>query len=189
MNTGREEKDKITAHKKNGKSISRKIAITALLSALLVVGKYALSWIIHIEVVTIFIIVFTCVFGWRMTGTAVNVFCALDPLIYPQTMSYPSIVAGYFVYWNLLCCLTYVFYKGGLRSPVFYAFYAFFMSFLFGIITAACETFMTGAPFLPLYAAGLIFYVIHMVSNFTILLFLFKPLSASLTKMYASYMK
>ncbi len=170
------------AKSKSGGSPAIFIVFTAIMAALLVAGKYSLALIANVEVVTVFIIVFASAFGYMPTMIAVNVFCALDPIIYPKTMSFPSIIIGYFLYWNLLCLLSYLIHKSGVRSPLVYALFAFFMSFIFGALMAACQSIVAGVAFVPLYAAGILFDVIHMVSNFAIVLVLYKPLSVLLKK-------
>jgi len=172
-----------------GKSISRKITITAVLAALLLVGKYALQFIPWIEVVTVFVIVFTCVFGWRMTAIAVNVFCALDPIIYPMTMSFPSIIVGYFIFWNLLCGLTHLIYKAGMRWSIIWAFFALFMTALFDVVLTAANCVMTGAPFIPYYISSVVFNWIRYITNFSVLLLLYTPLRIFLTKLNGSYIR
>ena len=172
-----------------GKSVSRKITITAVLSALLITGKYAIQFIPWIEVVTIFVIVFTCVFGWRMTAAAVNIFCALDPIIYPATMSFPSIIAGYFIFWNLLCGLSHLLFRLRLRRSVVWAFFALIMTALFDVIMTAANFVMTGAPFIPLYISGVIFNWPRYITNFSVLLLLYNPLRTFLTKLNNSYMR
>ena len=184
--------EKVTAAKKEspvkdspvkggrGKSFSRQITITAMLAALLIAGKYSLQLVPWVEVVTIFVIVFTCVFGWRMAASAVNVFCALDPIIYP---SFPSIIVGYFIFWNLFCGLAYLFFRIGLRWSIFWAFFALIMTALFDVVMTAANWVMTGAPFIPLYIPGVLFNWVRYITNFAALLLLFTPLRIFLTKL------
>ena len=172
-----------------GKSISRQITITAVLAALLIAGKYSLQLIPWVEVVTLLVIVFTCVFGWRMTAIAVNVFCALDPIIYPMTMSFPSIIVGYFIFWNLFCVLAHLIFRAGLRWSIVWAFFALFMTALFDVVMTAANWVMTGAPFVPLYISSVIFNWIRYITNFGALLLLYTPLRLFLTKLNTSYIR
>jgi len=172
-----------------GRSLSRRITITAALAALLIVGKFSLQLIPWVEVVTIFVIVFTCAFGWRMTAVAVNVFCALDPIIYPATMSFPSIIVGYFIFWNLFCGLAWLLFRSGARLSIFWAFFALFMTALFDVVMTAANWVMTGAPFIPLYVSSVIFNGVRYATNFGALLLLFTPLTVFLTKLNGAYNK
>ncbi|MDR1093302.1 MAG: hypothetical protein LBL66_04050 [Clostridiales bacterium] len=190
-------------------SASKNVALIAVLSAMVVGGKYALQWIPNVEVVTILLMTFTFALGlWRGIVTAV-VFCLMDMLLYPFSF---AVTVAYFIYWPFILCpaawlVNAVGSKrknpavadGGagksaaepiakqVRSAIANAFAAAGCSFLFGIVTTLSYSIIAGAPFIASYVPGVLFFALHIVSNFLIVLFAFKPLSKLLFKLKTLY--
>jgi hypothetical protein len=189
--------------KARARSVSADIALTAALSAALTGGKLALSWLPNVEIVTVLLTVFTCTLGLRRALLSALVFCALDMLLYPFS---PGTAAAYFVYWPLSVVLIWtVNRKSGRiqeagrvtagegtsapsavprhRGEYVNAFAAAGCTALFGVITTAADTLTAGVPFAARYAAGFLFFAVHTVSNFLIVLFAFKPLTMAVEKL------
>jgi len=125
----------------------------------------------------------------RMTAVAVNVFCALVPIIYPMTLSFPSIIIGYFIFWNLFCGLAHLIFRSGIRLAFVWAFFALIMTAFFDVVMTAAQCVMTGVPFIPLYISSVIFNVWRYATNFAALFLLFNPLRLFLAKLNNSYVK
>ena len=89
-------------HKLNGGkkiSPSKEIAYIAVTCALLLGGQYVFSFVVGVEVVTLILACFACVFGIRRGVICAVAFCLLRCLIYGF---YPTVVILYLVYYPLL---------------------------------------------------------------------------------------
>lgn len=166
------------------KLAAKDIALIAVLSAIIVAGKFIAQFLPNIEPVTLLLFVYTCVFGWRRTALVSLVFCALDMLLYSFSV---DVAVTYFIYWPLLTAVIKIINFKGMRSEYVNAYAAAAMTFLFGIMTSAAGSVMTGAPFIGIYIKGILFFAIHIVANFLIVMFAFKPLTKVLFKLKNTY--
>ena len=82
-------------------SASKHAAVIAACAATLIVGKFVLSFIPNIEVVTTLVAVYAFVFGFDCLG-ATAVFCLADLILYPPSL---DVAVSYFIYWNLLALI------------------------------------------------------------------------------------
>lgn len=160
------------------KSLSKTIAQIAVMAALLIIGKFALQFVPNIEVVTTFVMVFAYVFGYK-TIFATLVFCAIDTILYPLSL---DVTVSYFIYWNLLAAVTAAARKLGAESLVVYLVIGLVMTFFFGVLTSFFYYLFFSVSFWAVYAAGLVFYVLHMFSTFVFLTVGFRPLTSTLNK-------
>ncbi len=156
------------------------IVRVAFMSALLTALKFALSFVPNVEVVTLLILVYGACFGLAYALPATLIFCAVEVAIY----GVGSWVLLYFVYWPLLALFASLFLKGG-RLPLAMVF-AVLGSVLFGVLSACCDTLFCvtyfvgdqGAKYwVAYYLRGVVFDIIHVVSNFAVVLFLYRPLT------------
>ena len=151
---------------------SLRIAQTALAAALLVLGKFALSFVPNIEVVTTLTVVFAFSFGWQ-TLAATTIFCLVDAIIYPATL---DVIISYFIYWNLLALVTIVLKKCGIKAPAAYIGTALVMTVGFGFLTSFVFHLFYGVVFWAYYAAGLPFYALQICSTLVFMTVGFIPL-------------
>lgn len=156
------------------------IVRVAFMSALLTALKFALSFVPNVEVVTLLILVYGACFSLAYALPATLIFCAVEVAIY----GVGSWVLLYFVYWPLLALFASLFLKGG-RLPLALIF-AVLGSELFGVLSACCDTLFCVSYFVgdqgakywvAYYLRGVVFDIIHMVSNFVVVLVLYKPLT------------
>ena len=63
-------------------SIAKDIAYASVLSAVLIAGKFALSFLPNVEMISAIIILATIYFGIKISLPAVLVFCIIDAFIY-----------------------------------------------------------------------------------------------------------
>ncbi len=161
---------------KNSKNLPSKIATTALMSALLVCAKLVLSFIPNIELVTLLTIVFAYSFGYR-TAVATFAFCTLDIVLYPTS---PDVIVAYYIYWNMLS-ITVATIRTKVTSPAFYIALAVLFTFVFGIISTATYSLFYGVSFFTWYAAGLVYFAIHIASSLVTVAVGFIPLTRVLT--------
>ena len=160
---------------KNGKKVSpaRAITETAVMSAMLVIGKLALSFIPNVEVVTTLTIVFGVCFGLRAVAASV-VFCTADMFLYAFSL---DVAISYFVYWPLLCLSAAVLSALKVKSLYVYLIVALIGTLFFGLLTSLVFSLLYGVPFIPVYVAGLPFYAFQLVSSLVFMLVGFNPLT------------
>lgn len=157
--------------------INKKIAVIALIAALLSIVKLALSFIPNVECVTLIIAVFTSVFGIGITLPAVLIFVANEILIY----GIGTWVISYFVYWPLLTLGFGICKKFG-GKDIAYMITAIIFTIFFGVLTSLIDTgLFTGFyenffnRFTVIYIRGIVFYIVHIISNSFVFIFLFSP--------------
>ena len=78
---------------------AKKICLLAVLTAVLIGGKYALYAVWNIEIVTLLLIVYALVLGWRDSLIVCALFILIEIIIAPFT---PMWVVLYIIYWPLL---------------------------------------------------------------------------------------
>jgi energy-coupling factor transport system substrate-specific component len=167
-------------------SAVKNIVLTGFLAAVLTVAKFALSFIPNVEIVTVLILVYATVFGFRAVY-AVLIFCTVEVLLY----GLGSWVALYYFYWTALCVISCALLSR--PRPVAAVIYAVVMTFLFGILDAlinAVFAALGGVPSYQLfniaigyYARGVEFYVVHLVSNAVVVAALYRPLVSAISKL------
>jgi energy-coupling factor transport system substrate-specific component len=145
---------------------AREITYVAIMSAMLVLGKFALSFIPNVEVVTTLVMVFACCFGYRVLGATV-VFCTLDMVLYSFSI---DVAISYYIYWNALAFVGATMRKFGAKSTYAYLILAIVGTVSFGFITTGVYCIMYGTPFLPMYVSGLVFYAVQLVGNIAFML-------------------
>ena len=163
----------------NARSIARNIAISALMAALLVGGKFALQMIPNVEVVTILILLFSAAFGIVRTMPAVAVYCILDPFLYGFV---PTVVVQYVFHYPLLCLSAWLVSRAT-KSEFAFVGVAAVASMLFWIETPVINALFAFSPFWGTMVAGLPFFAINLVSNCALVLVLFRPLYKVLSRL------
>ncbi len=163
---------------KNIKNSAKVVARIALMSASLVAGKFALSFIPNVEVVTTLIIVYGVVFGYESVFATI-IFCTLDIFIYPPSL---DVILSYYVYFNMLSIISSTMSTIGVKSKYAYLILGASMTALFGVITSAFYSLLFKTPFFAVYVAGLLYYAIHIIANVIFISIGFTPLKNVLTK-------
>ncbi len=163
---------------KSIKNSAKVVARIALMSASLVAGKFALSFIPNVEVVTTLIIVYGVVFGYESVF-ATLIFCTLDIFIYPPSL---DVIISYYIYFDLLAIISATMSNLEVENKYAYLVLGVFMTALFGVITSFFYSLLFGAPFFAVYLAGLLFYAVHIISTLVFMLVGFTPLVKILTK-------
>ena len=145
---------------------AKKIACIAVMSATLIIGKFVLSFIPNVEVVTTLVICYAVVFGFDSVF-ATLVFCIIDNFIYPPSI---DVTISYFLYWNLLAIISATLSRLNVNNKNAYLVLGIIMTFLFGVITSFFYSLFFGTPFFAIYLSGLVYYAIHMVSTLVFML-------------------
>lgn len=152
------------------------ITLIAILSASLTAGKLVLSVVPNIEVVTFLLITYTVLFGFKRAIMTSLVFVTTEILIY----GFGTWILGYYIIWPMLVLLTAILSKT-VKSEYSYAVLAAIYGFTFGLFFALFESIFYGLSYaIPYWISGIPFDIIHGVSNFIIVLVLFKPLTKTM---------
>ena len=160
------------------------IATIAVMSATLFGGKLAMSVLPNIEPVTILIALYATVFGFAYVLPATFVFVTIDMMIYGLN----TWVISYIIYWPLVAfvfALVNVKPKGRWVNCIV----AVLLTLFFGVLTSLVDVglFMGSFDnfwyrFGIMYARGILFFALHVVSNFALFLLCYTPLCKALTK-------
>lgn len=168
------------------KNATKIIVLIALLTATLTGGKFALSSIPNVEIVTLLIMVYTVVFGLKISLPTVLIFVTLEIFIFPIN----TWVVSYYVYWPMLAIITWLCVKLIEKNKyLFPAIIAGVMTLFFGVLTSFVDAcFYAGGEeilsmFVAIYVKGVTFFIIHFISNVIVLAVAFVPLTKLLTKL------
>ena len=77
----------------NSRFSAKRLALAGMMAALLIVGKYVLSFIPNVEVVTTLIICYSCIFGFDGV-IATLIFCTADIFLYPPSL---DVIVSYYI--------------------------------------------------------------------------------------------
>lgn len=154
------------------KFTAKRLAVIAVTSALLIVGKFALSFIPNVEVVTTLIICYAFVFKFDSVF-ATLIFCTADIFIYPPSL---DVIISYYVYWNLLAISVSFLSEIGVKKEWVYIAISGVFTLLFGVITSFFSHLFYGVPFIAIYVSGLNFYALQLLSAVVFTLVGFKPI-------------
>lgn len=150
--------------------LAKNIAVAAIMAAMLVLGKFVLHMVPNVEVVTPFIIIFTCVFGFRRTILAVLAFCLLDNFLYPFSL---DVTVQYFFHWPFLCLITALLARRWNGKTLVFVLEAIVMALLFWIETPTIMWLMYFSPFYPLLVSGVAFMIPSLISGAVTVLLLY----------------
>ncbi len=149
---------------------AKDIALIGLMSAIMITAQVVLSFLPNIELISLLIILYTLVFGWRALYI-IYVFVAAEGLIYGFGLWF----INYLYVWTILFVLVLLLRK--LNSTILWA----VISGLYGIsFGALCSIpyFITGgiASGFAYWVQGIPFDVLHGAGNFIAALILYHPL-------------
>ena len=157
------------------------LTLISLFGALLLAVQAGLAFLPNIELVSILIIVFTMILKWKIVYVLI-IFVLGEVLIY----GFGTWWFCYLYVWAILAAVAYIFRKR--REPLFWAIVSGMFGLLFGTLCSFVYLFILGfAGMLSWIASGLIFDVIHGISNFIIALVLFKPLTFTADKLMSKF--
>lgn len=153
---------------------SKDIVLISLLSASLTAGKLALSFIPNVEIVSFLFIMYTLHFGLKRTGLASVLFVTTEMFIY----GFGTWILVYYVIWFLLVLLTSLM-KKSIHSEVGWAIFSACFGLSFGLLFAFAESFFYGIAYgIQYWIRGIPFDALHMVSNYIVMIILYRPISA-----------
>lgn len=156
---------------------ARELVLLALLGALLWVSKMALAWLPNIEPVSLLLVVYTVVLGWKALAP-LYVYVALELMIWG--IGIWSICYTYV--WLVLVLLAMVFRQ--MESPLGWAVLSGAFGLCFGALCALSYWVSGGWAFaLTWWLSGIPFDLLHCAGNFVMALALFRPCKTVLTRL------
>ena len=162
----------MSLHTPSAKLSVRDLCVLSIIAALIFASKVALSPLPNINLNAIFIILTTVYFGWKALYT-VGVYVMLEGLIYGFSIWWIS----YLYVWPLLVVIVMMARKN--QSSLIWAVIAGVYGLLFGPLMYLGYFAVLGGwnGFPAMWIAGIPYDLIHAVSNFLTVLFLYRPLS------------
>ncbi|NLY47709.1 MAG: hypothetical protein GX059_01615 [Clostridiales bacterium] len=146
------------------------IVIIGIMSAILIIAQVALSFIPNVELVSLLVILFSLLYGWK-TLFIIYVFVLVEGLIYGFGIWW----INYLYVWTILMLAAMLFKKQ--RSPFFWAILSGTFGLIFGTLCSIPYLFIGGVPMaVSQIISGIPFDVIHCVGNYAVTLALFNPL-------------
>ena len=169
----------------NRRHAAQDVATAALMIAVIEVCKLVMQGLPNIEMTSFLIILFTLRFG-RLSLYTIPAFILMEGLIYGFGLWWIM----YLYAWPLLALITRAFAHQD--SAMFWAFVSGVFGLLFGLLCAVPYFFIGFAggglsqgliQMMSWWVAGIPFDLIHGVSNFAIMLALYRPISKLLRRM------
>ena len=140
------------------------------MSALLIIVQIGLSFLPNIELVSLLIILFTIIYGWK-TLYIIYIFVIVEGLIYGFGIWW----INYLYVWTILMLIAMLFRNE--RSPFFWAILSGAFGLCFGALCSIPYFFIGGVSMaVSGIISGIPFDAIHCFSNYIISLVLFYPL-------------
>ena len=157
----------------------REVALFGMLGALTFGAKVAMSGLPNIEPVSLFVMLFAVVFGWKGLYP-IYLYVLLEILLYG--IGFWNI--NYLYVWALLAVAAIAMQK--MKNPIFWALLSGLFGLAFGFFCVPVYAIVFGFDYgIRWWQMGLYFDLTHGAGNFVIALVLFVPLRHLLTKLYA----
>ena len=158
----------------------REIALFGVLGGLTFAAKLVMSGLPNIEPVSLMVMLFAVTFG-KKSIYPIYVYVAMEILVYGI-----NLWNVYYLYiWLVLAVAAYLMRNN--RQPLNWAILSAVFGLAFGALCGITDIFVLGgiAPAVGKWTSGIMFDVVHCVSNFLIALLLFKPLRELMEKLYS----
>ncbi len=156
---------------------AKDISLMAVLGAVLFISQMALAFLPNIELVSLFIIVFTQCFRKKIIGI-LTVFIFLEVLMYGIN----TWVIMYIYVWPILGVIAYVFKD--IKPVAFWAVISGVFGLLFGALCSIVYFFIGGiGGGIAYFIAGIPFDILHCIGNVLVTLLLMNPLKILISKL------
>ena len=160
------------------KILIREIALFGMLGALTFGAKVAMSALPNIEPVSLCVLLFGAVFGWKGLYPT-YLYVAMEILFYGINLW--SI--NYLYVWAVLAVAALL--LKDMHHPLGWAMLSGVFGLLFGVLCGIVDVFIGGFTYaVTKWISGIPFDIAHCVGNFFIALVMFTPLRALLEKLY-----
>lgn len=156
----------------------RQTALFGMLGALTFGAKVAMSGLPNIEPVSLMVMLFAVVFGWKGLYP-VYLYVAMEIMLYGVSLWN----INYLYIWTVLAVVAIAMRR--LRNPLWWALLSGAFGMAFGLLCSPVYMAIGGFDYgIRWWLAGIAFDVPHAVGNFFIALILFVPLRKLLEKLY-----
>ena len=154
------------------------VALFGVLGALTFAAKLVMSWMPNIEPVSLMVMLFAVTFGKKCIYP-ICVYVAMEILVYGI-----NVWNVYYLYiWLVLAVGAYC--MRATQDPIPWAILSGLFGLLFGALCGITDVLIGGIGYaVGKWTAGILFDVVHGVSNFVIALLLFKPLRELMGKLH-----
>lgn len=154
------------------------IALFGMLGALTFAAKVAMSGLPNIEPVSLLVMLFAVVFGWKCVYP-IYLYVLMEILLYGASLWN----INYLYIWMLLALGAMAMKK--LRNPIWWALLSGFFGLAFGLLCSPVYAVVFGWEYaIRWWAVGFGFDIPHAIGNFVIAIVLFFPLRIHLTRLY-----
>ena len=161
----------------------REMVLFALLGAMTFAAKYVMSFLPNIEPVSLMVMLFAAVFGWKWVYP-VYLYVMLEILFYGISLWN----INYLYIWAVLAVAAY--FLRDLHHPLAWALLSGAFGLLFGALCGIVDVFIGGVSYaVAKWVSGIPFDLMHCGGNFFIALVLFKPIRKLLETQYAKMKK
>ncbi len=157
----------------------RQIALFGVLGALTFGAKVAMSGLPNIEPVSLMIMLFAVVFGWKGLYP-MYLYILMEVMLYGINLWN----INYLYIWTVLFGAA--IFMRRLKNPIWWALLSGTFGMVFGLLCSPVYMAIGGFDYgIRWWLTGLAFDVPHAIGNFTIALVLFAPLRRLLTRLYS----
>ena len=158
----------------------RELTLFAVLAAILFIGQAALAQLPNIEIVSLLVMAYACVFRWKSL-ICIYVFVFLEGALYGFGLWWIS----YLYIWTILAAFSIALDKTLGDNRWLWAIFAGLYGLAFGSLTALSSLFIGGPAFALAYiVSGLKFDLVHGLGNFVLTLLLFVKCKTLLGQLY-----
>ena len=159
------------------------IALFGMLGALTFGAKVAMSGLPNIEPVSLMVMLFAVVFGWKCLYP-IYLYVLLEILLYGINLWN----INYLYVWAILAVAA--IFMRRLKNPLWWALLSGAFGMAFGLLCTPVYMVLDGWDYaMRWWLSGIAFDIPHAIGNFVIALVLFVPLRILLTKLYAKMRK
>jgi energy-coupling factor transport system substrate-specific component len=163
---------------KASKLTIREVVLFGVLGALTFALKMCMALLPNIEPVSLLVIVFSVVFGWKALYPT-YVYVVMEILYW----GIGTWNMNYLYIWGILAVVALLLRKAD--HPLVWAMVSGIYGLAFGLLCSPVDIAMGGLSFaITKWASGIPFDIAHCIGNFFMALILFKPLRILLTKLY-----
>lgn len=159
------------------------IALFGMLGALTFGAKVAMSGLPNIEPVSLMVMLFAVVFGWKCLYP-IYLYVLMEILLYGINLWN----INYLYVWTILAVAAILMRR--LKNPLWWALLSGLFGMAFGLLCSPVYIAIGGVDYaIRWWLSGIAFDIPHAIGNFVIALVLFVPLRLLLTKLYAKMRK
>lgn len=163
---------------------TKEMIILSMLGGIMFLGQYMLQPIPNVEVVSLFIIICSLVYGKKILSS-IFVFITLMGVSY----GFGIWILGYIIIWPLLAIVTIALKKYLIKNYLRLCLYSALFGFLFGFFYAIPSILFGGIKLMIVYwIQGIYFDIIHMIGNYFIMLFMGERLYNIMVKLNLFYL-